>query len=259
MPVVRRAITKMFGRFPNHLVHPDHAVALGAGVQAGLLARDSALSEIRMTDICPFTLGIENVEFDRSGRMHHGLFSPIIERNTPIPASRMGVYSSVQDNQRQIQVNVYQGEARLVSDNVKLGEIAIPIPRRPAGEAWIECRFSYDTSGLLEVDVNVPATGEKHNLVIIDDVDAPSSRELEQRRRALAALKVHPRDEAQNVALLARAERCYEDFIGPAREAIGQWITTFQAALDTQDPRTIADVRKQVEERLGELEGERFL
>ena len=259
MPIVRRAITKMFGRFPSHLVHPDHAVALGAGIQAGLLMRDAALDEIRMTDICPFTLGIEHVEFDRQGRMHHGLFSPIIERNTAIPASRMGIYSTVQDNQRKIQVNIYQGEARLVVDNVKLGEIMIPLPPRPAGELSINCRFSYDTSGLLEVDVNVPATGAAHNLVIVDDADAPSADDVEKRRRALAALKVHPREEAENVALLARAGKCYEGFIGEAREAIGQWITAFEVALDSQDTRIIADSRKEIAKRLDALEGERIL
>lgn len=259
MPIVRRAITKMFGRFPNHLVHPDHAVALGASVQAGLLAKDSALDEIRMTDICPFTLGIEHIEFDQQGRMHHGLFSPIIERNTPIPASRMGIYSTVQDNQRKIQVNIYQGEARLVADNVKLGEIMVPLPAKPRGEVWIECRFSYDTSGLLEVDVSVPASGTAHNLVIVDDADAPSAADIEKRRQALAALKVHPRDQAENVALMARAARCYEGFIGETREAVGQWITAFQAALESQDPRTISDARVEVAKRLDELEGERIL
>src|SRR5687768_12901096 len=126
---------------------------------------------------------------------HDGLFSPIIERNTPIPASRVGSYSTVEDNQRQIIVNVYQGEARMVSDNVKLGNINVPVPQRRAGEVWIECRFTYDTSGLLEVDVTVPATGSMHNLVIVDDSDAPSPQEIEKRRQMLAALKVHPREE----------------------------------------------------------------
>ncbi|MRT33149.1 molecular chaperone HscC, partial [Xylella fastidiosa subsp. multiplex] len=67
MPIVRRAITRMFGRFPNSTVHPDHAVALGAAVQAGLLARDAALDEIRLTDVCPFTLGVNHSERDARG------------------------------------------------------------------------------------------------------------------------------------------------------------------------------------------------
>lgn len=84
MPAVRRLITRMFGRFPNTLVHPDHAVALGVAVQAGLLARDVSLKEVRLTDVCPFTLGVDRAERDARGNIHTGLFSPIIDRNTPL-------------------------------------------------------------------------------------------------------------------------------------------------------------------------------
>lgn len=92
MPIVRRAITRMFGRFPDTKVHPDHAVALGAAIQAGLLEKDAALDEIRLTDVCPFTLGVEHAEPDGRGHFRTGLFSPIIERNTTIPVSRVAHY-----------------------------------------------------------------------------------------------------------------------------------------------------------------------
>ncbi len=178
MPIVRRAITRMFGRFPNSTVHPDHAVALGAAVQAGLLARDAALDEIRLTDVCPFTLGVNHSERDARGHFHHGLFSPIIERNTAIPVSRVETYRTVSDNQRYIEFGIYQGEAREVSSNVLLGSISIPVPPRPAGEILVDCRFSYDSSGLLEVDVVVPETGQ--------------SRNLGDRRRKRAARRTRP-------------------------------------------------------------------
>jgi molecular chaperone HscC len=259
MPIVRRTITKMFGRFPNTTVHPDHAVALGAAAQAGLLARDAALDEVRLTDVCPFTLGIEHSQQDARGHFHHGLFSPIIERNTPIPASRVGSYHTLQDNQRELHVHVYQGEAREVAGNVRLGELRIPVPPRPAGEVYIECRFSYDSSGLLEVDVSVPATGQKRNLVIMDESDTMSAAEIERRRQALANLKFHPREAAENMAVLARATRCYEGFIGDRREQVGQWITAFEAALISQDPRWIKEARSGIVAQLDMLEGERFL
>ncbi|MBY8821726.1 Hsp70 family protein [Sphingomonas colocasiae] len=259
MPIVRRAITRMFGRFPNASVHPDHAVALGAAVQAGLLARDAALDEIRLTDICPFTLGVDQAERDMRGNLRYGLFSPIIERNSPIPISRVNYYCTIGDGQSAIQFGIYQGEARDVSANVKLGELKIPVPPRPAGQISVECRFSYDSSGLLEVDVLVPATGLKRNLVIIDDADAMTPDEVERRRESLAALKFHPREDARNAALLARAKRCYEGFIGENRERVGQWITTFEAALDSQDDRLIRDAQAELARVLDALEGERFL
>ena len=259
MPIVRRAITRMFGRFPNATVHPDHAVALGAAVQAGLKARDAALDEIRLTDVCPFTLGVEHAEMDPRGGFRSGLFSPIIERNTIIPASRVGTYRTIRDNQKEVEFRVFQGEAREVSGNVLLGSVRVPVPQRKAGEVGVECRFSYDASGLLEVDVAVQGTGTTRNLVICDDEAAPSDQELAQRRAALAALKMHPREESHNAAAMARAQRCYESFLGDKRLFVGQWITAFETALDGQEPRNIEDTRTRMMAAFDELEGERFL
>lgn len=259
MPIVRRTITRMFGRFPNAAVHPDHAVALGAAVQAGLKARDAALDEIRLTDVSPFTLGVDTAVPDGRGGLRPGVFSPVIERNTPVPASRVQTYNTVQDNQTQVEFNIYQGEARDVRLNVHLGRLRVPVPRGPAGSVELECRFSYDTSSLLEVDVHVPTSGLAKNLVILDGEDEMPAAELEKRRAALAALKRHPREEAANTALLARAARAYEGFIGDRREAVGHWIAQFEAVLDAQDPRRIEEARGQLTAALDELEGERYL
>lgn len=259
MPVVRRAITRMFGRFPNATVHPDHAVALGAAVQAALLARSEALEEVRLTDVCPFTLGVDCAEPDGRGGWRAGIFSPIIDRNTAIPTSRMNYYQTIQDNQKELHFTVYQGEAREVSGNVKLGEVRVSIPPRPAGQIGVECRFSYDTSGLLEVDVTVPGMAISRNLVIMDEADPLTDDQLQKRREALAALKLHPREESENMAVLARAARCYEGFIGDRRDMVGQWIGMFESALASQDPRAIKEARTRLSEALDEIEGERFL
>ncbi|NML05638.1 molecular chaperone HscC [Sphingomonas sp. G-3-2-10] len=259
MPIVRKAITRMFGRFPNATVHPDHAVALGAAVQAGLLSRDVALDEVRLTDVCPFTLGIEVAEGDGRGGYREGIFSPIIDRNTPIPASRVNSYHTLADNQREIHFGIYQGEAREVASNVKLGEMRIQVPPKPRGEVSIECRFTYDTSGMLDVDVSVPSTGVTRSLVIMDQSDPLTEKQIAERRDALAAIKVHPREESENAAVRARAARCYESFLGRERDIVGQWLSTFDGALDSQDPRTIREAREQLVTALDSLEGERFL
>jgi len=259
MPVVRKAVTRMFGRFPAATVDPDQAVALGAAVQAGLRSKDVDLQEIRLTDVCPFTLGVETAERDQAGRLHSGLFSPIIERNTVIPASRIHSFSTTHANQSLVDIAVYQGEARNVSANVLLGRLRVPVPPRATTSVRVDCRFSYDTSGLLEVDVTVPETGVARQLVICDDSEAPDSAAIAARREALAALKIHPRDDAANSALLARAGRCYESFVGERRDMIGQLLLAFQAVLEGQDPRKIEEARREVELRLDALEGERFL
>lgn len=256
MPAVRKALTRMFGRFPNSTVHPDHAVALGAAIQAGLLSDGDGLEEIRITDVAPFTLGVNTATRDAHGRFHEDIFAPIIERNTPVPVSRMERFFTLGDNQKQVTLAIYQGEARDVKKNVKLGELTVPVPPRPAGEIAVEVRFTYDTSGLLDVDVAVPETGLTRNLVIVDEDDRRSKQDVADSRKRLEKLKVHPRDEAENVALLARAERAYEGFTGQIRDIIGQGLTEFQGALDKQDPRIIADARDGLTRLLDEIDAQ---
>ena len=259
MPIVRKAVTRMFGRFPNASVHPDHAVALGAAVQAGLKARDADLDEVRLTDVCPFTLGVEISEPDGRGGHRRGVFSPIIERNTVIPASRVRPYYTIAHNQASVSLGIYQGEARDVSENVQLGEIKVDVPRRPAGTVRVDCRFTYDTSGLLEVDASVPDAGITQQVVIYDHADSSLVANLEARRAELAKLKVHPRDDAVNAAALSRANRCFESFLGDQRDYVGAIIGACSNALETQDPHVIEEARAELIKRLDAIEGERYL
>ncbi|GAB5482773.1 MAG: molecular chaperone HscC [Parasphingorhabdus sp.] len=257
MPIIRKVITRLFGRFPNHSLHPDHAVALGAAVQAGLRAKDSALEELRMTDVCPFTLGVDTTERDQFGGMHFGVFAPIIERNRPIPSSVVRPFSTLEDNQRQVTFGIYQGEARNVADNVKLGMVDMKVPPKLAGEIEIQCRFSYDVSGLLEVDVTVPETGQTKQMLIGQDV--LDDNELQSRREILEKLKIHPRKETRNSAVISRGKRLYESLIGEMREHVGQLITGFEAVLDKQDQRAIEAAYEEVQQQLDQIEGERYL
>jgi molecular chaperone HscC len=254
MPIIRKAITKMFGRFPNHVVHPDHAVAIGAAIQAGLVARNAALDEVRLTDICPFTLGVEVTEYDSHGRLRDGLFSPIISRNSPTPISRTNNYASMSDNQSHIKLNIYQGESREVANNILLGTMEFPIPKKPAGQVSIDCRFTYDSSGLLDVDVTIPETGETRSMLIADDSEALTAEQLEARRDQLAALKTHPRDVAENQYIAGWAARLYEEFIDERREHIARMLLHFEGVLETQDPRAIEEARGSMAVALREME-----
>lgn len=257
MPLVRSAVTRMFGRFPNATVNPDEAVALGAAVQAGLKSRDEALKEVVVTDVCPYSLGVETARRLPGGGIEDGLFAPIIERGTVIPASRIHSFGTMHDNQTKVEFGIYQGEARLVRDNVEIGRTSVRVPRGPAGQQ-VDVRFSYDVSGLLEVDIVVPQTGERVSLTINDGM-AGDEAALDKARKSLAALKVHPRDEAENKAAIARGEKCYENFLGEQRYWVGEVLSRFTAALETQDPRTIDAARKELHQVLDSLEGETFL
>jgi molecular chaperone HscC len=259
MPIVRAAVTRLFGRFPTAQINPDEAVALGAAVQAGLKARDSALREVVLTDVCPYTLGVDVGERLPNGTVRTGIFQPIIERNTVIPASREHMLVPMDDRQKMVELNVYQGESIDVGENIWLGKLSIPVPPGRATETHVSCRFTYDINGLLEVDLFVPMTGERRQLVIMDNESGHDPEVIARRRDELAKLKVHPRDQEINRALLARAERCYEDALGDRRAHIAQAISQFRAVIDGQDPRAIEAACADLTRMLDAIEGETFL
>ena len=243
MPMIRRMAAQLFDRLPVATVDPDEVVARGAAVQAGLAANDAALADRVMTDVAPFTLGVETSK-GRGGKMLlDGLFLPVIERNTVIPASRSTSLSTVGDYQTNIALRVYQGEGRLVKDNIYLGKLDVPVPADRAGVQGIEVRFTYDTSGLLEVEVLVKSTGLRRSTVIENQPGVLKPADIAARLAKLAALKVNPHDQAENVALVAKAERLYGERLGAERDAVGAALDQFLLTLDRQDPAEIAAAR----------------
>lgn len=252
MPLVRKLAAGLFGRFPSISLNPDEVVAHGAAVQAALKARDAALEEVVLTDVCSYTLGMETVR-QVGDRHESGHYLPIIERNSVVPVSRVQTVYTVGDQQEQVLVKVFQGESRLVRDNVLLGVLEIPVPRRKAGEVALDVRFTYDINGILEAQVSIPLTGEQHALVIENNPGVLSPEEVRERLAALAELKTHPRDQQPNTLLLARLERLYQESLGEVRELIGAWAAQFQRVLETQDERQIREVRHELEQRVNEL------
>ncbi len=258
MPVVQSLVARMFGRLPARHLDPDQTVAMGAAVQAGLKARDSALDEVVMTDVCPYTLGVEVAQAIARDTYRDGWFLPVIERNTTIPASRVEQLSTLANNQTEMKVDIYQGESRRVKDNIKLGEISVKLPPRPAGDESVDIRFTYDINGLLEVEATVTSTGLTRSVVIEQNPGVLSPKEIAARLKALSGLKIHPRDQSENRALLPRAERLYEERLGDLRDYLGQLITQFEAILARQDPGEIEDARERIAGILNEIEGEAF-
>jgi len=255
MPIVHRLVARLFGRFPNREINPDEAIALGAAVQAGLKARDAALNEVVLTDVCPYTLGVEVSEEFAQGQRRPGVFLPILERNTVIPASRSHPLSSVTDYQTSLALKVYQGESRDVKENILLGTLDVPLPRLPKAEQRITVRFTYDINGLLEVEATVTATGAKETLIIEQGPGSMSEEEIRRSLAALAKLKIHPRDEMENAALTARLKRLYEQNLQDRRAWIGQQMAAFETALDRQDPREITQLRSLISRNLDAFDG----
>lgn len=257
-PAIRQMVTRMFGRFPAMDLNPDEVVALGAAVMAGLKANDQMLEDVVMTDVCPYTLGVETVHRMPNGGEVDGYFSPIIERNTVVPASRVKSYVPIHEGQRVLKLEIFQGEARLVRDNIKLGSLTVPLPRLSREQDSVDVRFTYDVNGLLEVEATVDATQEVHHLIIQSNTGVLSELEIAARLSALADLKIHPRSKLENRALVAQADRVFQQLRGESREQLGDEIGRFEQALDTQDERLIRAARERLRKAIGYFERDSF-
>ncbi|MCL2715128.1 MAG: Hsp70 family protein [Alphaproteobacteria bacterium] len=254
MPLLRALVTKLFGRFPMIHPRPDHVIALGAAVQAGLKSRDAALEDIVMTDVCPFTLGTAVI--DRANREEQ-LLSPIIERNSIVPISRMKNYVTTQDRQTCIRIDVLQGENLRPSQNTKLGEIEIGVPLAPAGQQTVAVRYTYDINGALEVEVKALAIDKVERRVFRNQSNL-SDKDLEERFAALAAIKLSPREQAENRALIARAERLYAESLGEARDRLVSMLQQFEVALNDPSTRDAGRLRRDFAAALARFERSPF-
>jgi len=255
MPVFTRLVARLLGRLPLRHVNPDHTIALGACVAAGMKERNLALEEIVMTDICPYTLGVEVSREDPNGYRTDGHFSPIIDRNLTVPVSRAQRFSPTQDGQKIVCLKVYQGESPLVAHNVLLGTIDVPLPPRTTRESGsIEARFTYDINGVLQVEATVIATGQRHELLLQNNPGVLDEAEIRRRLAELSSLKVHPREDQENIAMIARCERLYEEHLA-ARRTLQEWLARFLAEIERQDRDSIARHRAELGRALDEIEG----
>ncbi|MGY1888887.1 Hsp70 family protein [Pseudomonas sp. SDT291_1_S447] len=248
MPAVQQMVATLFGRLPYRHLDPDTIVALGAATQAACKARDGAVEELILTDVCPYTLGIATMR----GEDIKGAFSPIIERNTIIPTSRVERYYTTQPKQTVLRIAVYQGERPWVCDNILIDAFDVTLtPTQHIQE--LDVRFSYDINGLLEVDVTLLETGERHS----HSIDRSPTGLDEQARRdshnRLSTLKVHPRDALPNRTLLARLERAWMQSLGEQREHIAEWLHNFTSVLSGQQPAEIASHRSELNKALDQL------
>jgi molecular chaperone HscC len=246
MPCVARLAAQVFGKLPLRTLPPDEAVALGAAVQAALKADDATVQDMVATDVAPFTLGISIAT--RVGQQSvEGIFSPILERGTVIPASRVHRYQTMSDQQKAIRIQVYQGEHSTCADNQKLGEYEVTGLRpAPAGEESVDVRFTYDLNGILEIETTVVSTNKKASLVIERTPGQLSPEQVAAARAAMSKIKFHPREALPNVTALARADALYVELSGLAREQLGQAIATFRATLEGQRPDEIERAREQL-------------
>ena len=202
MPLIRQTIAQLFRRIANVSVNPDEAIARGAAVQAALIARDESVDEVVLTDVMPFSLGIETSTDLGNGERAYGIFSP-----------------------------------------------------RPEGEVYIDVRFSYDINGLLDVDVRNSEFDISANQTFRHNSVNLSEEEIQASLKKLAALKIHPRDQHENIYLLEKGKRLYEEHLGDQRQIIGHRIMIFERILESQDHAQIRRAQSEFAEFLSHYDG----
>lgn len=172
MPLVKKMVEEFFGKKVNESQNPDEVVALGAAIQGGVLQGD--VQDVLLLDVTPLTLGIETAG---------GIRTPMIERNTTIPASKSQVFSTYADNQPSVEIHVLQGEREMAADNKSLGKFVLSdIPPAPRGIPQIEVTFDIDANGILSVKAKDKSTGKEQSITI-QGSSGMSDEEIEKMKK----------------------------------------------------------------------------
>ena len=242
MKVVQQYLRYIFQRKDLLVRDPDYMVALGAGVCAGIKERAEDIRDMLLTDICPFSLGVKVAnQMDQYG---DDVMSFLIERNSPLPVSKVGEYVTMYDGQRKVNIVVYQGENYYAKDNIQLGELEVSVPPLPKGQAKVIVRFTYDLNGVLAIDTEVPLTHQKRQLVIINKDIQMSEEEIRERLAELEQLKLNPLDEEENKFALEWGKRLYAQCNEGLRAEIERRMQYFVQTAQ-KDPRRADRARKQ--------------
>ena len=195
MPKVVEVVKEFFGKQPNQSVNPDEVVAIGAAVQAGVLAGD--VKDVVLLDVTPLTLGLETLG---------AVSTPLIPRNTTVPTSKTEIFSTAADNQTSVEINVLQGERSMASDNKSLGRFILSgIPPAPRGVPQVEVTFDIDASGILDVTAKDKATGKVSTIKITGSTGL-SKDEVEKMKKEAEEHAAEDTEKKEKIEVKNRAE-----------------------------------------------------
>jgi molecular chaperone DnaK len=229
MPAVQEKVKELTGKDPHRGVNPDEVVAIGAAIQAGVLAGD--VKDVLLLDVTPLSLGIET---------KGSVFTKLIERNTTIPTRKSEIFSTAEDNQPSVEVHVLQGEREMAAYNKSLGKFQLTgIPPAPRGIPQIEVTFDIDADGILNVSAKDLGTG-KQQKIEIKGGSGLSESEVEQ---MVSDAEAHA-DEDRRQRELAEARNVAENAAYQAEKQLADMGDQVDSGAKDEITKAIADVRE---------------
>lgn len=255
MPKVVDTAKELAGKDPHQGVNPDEVVAVGAAIQGGVLAKDPTLGDVVLLDVTPLSLSIETMG---------GIATPMIERNTTIPAKKSQVFSTAADNQPSVDIVVCQGERKMVSDNKMLGNFRLDgIQAAPRGMPQIEVTFDIDRNGILKVSAKDKETGKEQN-ISIEGSSGLSDEEIEKAKQEAEQYADADKEKAEGVevrntadnavyAVKKQLEELGDQLPAEAKAEIDPLVADVEEALKGDDNDKIKEASDALQNKFGEL------
>lgn len=239
MPKIQQLVKDFFGKEPHKGVNPDEVVAIGAAIQGGVLAGD--VKDLLLLDVTPLTLGVETLG---------GVMTPLIERNTTIPAKKTEVFSTAGDGQTQVEIRVLQGERPMAADNKTLGMFhLVGIPPAPRGVPQIEVLFDIDANGILNVTAKDRGTGKEQKITITSS----SGLDKKDVEKLVKEAELHSaEDKKRREAVVAKNE--LDSLIYNTQKLLEESGEKIPASEKTGVEAALADARKVLETNAGDAD-----
>ena len=258
IPAVQEAIKRVLGKEPAHGVNPDECVAVGAAIQAGVLAGD--VKDVLLLDVTPLSLGIETMG---------GVFTRIIDRNTTIPTSKKQIFSTATDNQPSVDIHVLRGEREMAADNKTLGRFELSgIPAAPRGVPQIEVAFDIDANGIVNVSAKDLGTGKEQKITITSS-GSLSKEEVDKMVKEAQANEAADKKRRESVdaknqadTLIYQAEKTVKDMEGKGHDdkikKVQEAINTLKETMKGDDVDKIKADTEALQKPLYELSAELY-